>query len=245
MNVFLQVLTDLAGLGVSDAKTIISVVILASLLSLDNSLVVAAIAEKLPRHQEQKAIMFGLAAGIAFRLIALFAAGFIIEYPIVRTVGALYLVFIAWKHFWGPGGEEERHHAREHLGAAIVAIALADVAFSVDNVVATVAMSPKIAVVLVGTLVGGIAMIFTTKLVLVLIKRYQLLEGAAYGIVAFVGLTILAETCLHIDISETLKFCVVLGTTLSIIGYEELQHRLLHRKRVAARPEVAPRDRRQ
>lgn len=235
MSLFFQVLHDLATLGMADAKTIISVVILASLLSLDNSLVVAAIAEKLPRHQEQKAIVFGLAAGIAFRLIALFVAGFIIEYPIVKVVGALYLVYIAWSHFWGPEAEEQHHHAREHLGAAIVAITLADIAFSVDNVVATVAMSPKLAVVLVGTLVGGIAMIFTTKLVLVLLKRYHLLESTAYGIVAFVGLSILAEEWLHLEISETLKFAVVLGATVATIGYEELQHRRVHKARVAAK----------
>jgi YkoY family integral membrane protein len=230
-------ISQLGAVTMADFPTILSVIVLSSLLSLDNSLVVAAIADKLPRHQEQKAIVFGLAAGILFRLLALFAVGFIIQYPIVKVIGGLYLLYIAVKHFM-PKGPETVHHAKEALGAAIVAITLADMAFSVDNVVATIAMSPKLSVVLIGTIVGGIAMIFTTKLVLVLLKRYHLLEACAYAIVGFIGVVILLEEVpgllgmnLNIHVPSILKFIVVIGATVGTIAYEEMKHRKKHADR--------------
>lgn len=225
-----SIINSLGVVDMTDLPTIMSVIVLSSLLSLDNSLVVAAIADKLPRHQEQKAIFFGLSAGILFRLIALFAVGFVIKYPIIKIVGGVYLVYIAYKHFFVESAEQV-HHAKEALGAAIVAITLADMAFSVDNVVATIAMSPKLMVVLIGTIVGGIAMIFTTKLVLVLLKRYHLLEACAYAIVAFVGVVILLEELAHIHVSDTIKFVVVIGATVGTVIYEELQHRKIHAAR--------------
>ncbi|NOT16924.1 MAG: hypothetical protein HOP20_02505 [Sulfuriferula sp.] len=232
-----QIMQYLGYVDMTDMPTIISVIVLSSLLSLDNSLVVAAIADKLPRHQEQKAIIFGLSAGILFRLLALFVVGFIIKYPIIKIVGGLYLVYIAYKHFV-VDNEEATHHAREALGAAIIAITLADIAFSVDNVVATVAMSPKLMVVLIGTVMGGIAMIFTTKLVLKLLKRYHLLEACAYAIVAFIGAVILLEELpafvgwdVAIHVPDMLKFAVVIGATVGTVVYEEMQHRKIHNAR--------------
>ncbi|BBP01985.1 membrane protein [Sulfuriferula nivalis] len=234
---FEQVMQYLGYVDMSDLPTIISVIILSSLLSLDNSLVVAAIADKLPRHQEQKAVVFGLSAGILFRLMALFIVGFIVKYPIIKIIGGLYLLYLAYQHF-AVEGEEETHHAREALGAAIVAITMADIAFSVDNIVATVAMSPKLMVVLIGTVVGGIAMIFTTKLILKLLKRYHLLEACAYAIVAFVGAVILVEEAptyfglgFQIHIPDMLKFAVVIGAAVGTVAYEELQHRKIHNTR--------------
>lgn len=228
---FETMMSYLGHITMSDLPTILSVVILSSLLSLDNSLVVAAIANRLPEDQEQKAIVFGLSAGIVFRLLALFVVGFIVKYPIVKVIGGAYLIYIAYKHFF-IDSDEKIHHAKESLGAAIIAITLADMAFSVDNVVATVAMSPKLMVVLIGTVVGGIAMIFTTKLVLLLLKRYQLLEACAYAIVAFVGVDILLEELpvlfnwgFEIHIPDLLKFTVVIGATVGTIFYEELKHR--------------------
>jgi YkoY family integral membrane protein len=233
-----QVMQYLGYVDISDLPTILSVVILSSLLSLDNSLVVAAIADKLPRHQEQKAIIFGLSAGILFRLIALFIVGFIVKYPIIKIIGGLYLLYLAYQHFMAEGEDEATHHAREALGAAIIAITLADIAFSVDNIVATVAMSPKLMVVLIGTVVGGIAMIFTTKLVLKLLKRYHLLEACAYAIVGFVGAVILLEEVptyfdlgFQIHIPDLLKFAVVIGAAVGTVIYEELQHRKIHAAR--------------
>jgi YkoY family integral membrane protein len=230
-------ISQLGVVTMADLPTIVSVVVLSSLLSLDNSLVVAAIAGKLPKNQEQKAVVFGLTAGIIFRLLALLAVGFIIKYPIVKVIGGLYLLYIAVKHFMD-SGDDAVHHAKESLGAAIVAITLADMAFSVDNVVATIAMSPKLMVVLIGTIVGGIAMIFTTKLVLVLLKRYKLLEACAYAIVGFIGLVILLEEVppllgmgFNVHVPDMLKFIVVIGAAVGTIAYEEFQHRKIHNAR--------------
>ncbi|WP_298610194.1 hypothetical protein [uncultured Thiothrix sp.] len=228
---FENIMNYLGHVNMSDLPTILSVIILSSLLSLDNSLVVAAIANKLPEHQENKAIIFGLSAGIVFRLLALFVVGFIVKYPIVKVIGGVYLVYIAYKHFF-VDSDETIHHAKESLISAIIAITLADMAFSVDNVVATVAMSPKLMVVLIGTIVGGIAMIFTTELVLVLLKRYHLLESCAYAIVAFVGGVILLEEFpalfklgFEIHVPDLLKFGVVICATVGTILYEEFRHR--------------------
>jgi predicted tellurium resistance membrane protein TerC len=209
--------------GLTDIPMILSVIILASLLSLDNSLVVAAIASKLPVAQQKVATDVGLGIGIFLRLVALLVATWVIQYPAIKVVGALYLLYVAYKSLFGSDDEDGSVASPVSIFAATTAIILADCAFSIDNVVGTIAMSTNLSVILIGTLLGGIAMIVATRLVSILLQRYELLEKAAYVIVGFVGITILAEVFLHINISEILKFIVVVGITTLTIIYEEIR----------------------
>ena len=64
------------------------------LLSVDNSLAIAAMASRLPEHQQGRALNWGMAGAYGFRCICLLFASVILENYWVKLVGALYLIYL-------------------------------------------------------------------------------------------------------------------------------------------------------
>lgn len=217
----------------ADMMAFAIIIVLNGLLSMDNALVVAAMASKLPQHQQGKAIFLGIAMGAGMRVIALFFISFIIGNAYVKLLGGGYLVYIGLKFFWdrlraGDGGGHG-HDGKDTFGSALIAITLADVAFSVDNVVAIAAISSKLSVLIPGMIIGILIMAFATKLINdYLLVRYKLLEHAAYAIVAFVGLVIFLEHTYEIlpavpevHVNMGVKFGVIFAIVGGVVGFEE------------------------
>ena len=76
-------------------STVLSITVLELMLSVDNALVNASLAEELPERLQKKAIYIGIALGALFRFLCLFVATLIIENPLIKLVGALYLLWLA------------------------------------------------------------------------------------------------------------------------------------------------------
>lgn len=213
-----------------DIGLIVSIALLEGLLSVDNALVNASLAKGLPTAKEQNmAIRVGIALGAILRIVALFSATLIIQNPWVKLLGAGYLVWLAIKHLVlhkAEGGGDSEHGKHAKFWPVIRAIALADMAFSIDNVVAAVGMSPKFSIVVIGVLCGIVTMVFATQLMAVLIGRYPLLEKTAYAIVGFVGASIFAEDLLHLHMGEMTKFLVIIGSVFGTMAYQEINRRL-------------------
>ena len=102
----------------------------------------------------------------------------------------------------------------------IAQIALADIVFSIDNVISAVSFSDNIYIVMFGVGVGVISMLFITPILSRLIHKYKGMPQAAYAIVGLVGVALLVETLSHVHISEIIKFSVVLGIALFTVWYE-------------------------
>lgn len=73
---------------------IISLLIIEVLLSVDNALVNATLAESLPEEKRKKALRIGITLGAVFRIVALFLAALIIQNMWLKVLGGLYLVYI-------------------------------------------------------------------------------------------------------------------------------------------------------
>ncbi len=74
-------------------------IILEGLLSMDNALVLGLLARRLPRTLRPKALTYGLIGALAFRIIAIFAAAYILHWRFAKLLGGLYLIYVAAKHF--------------------------------------------------------------------------------------------------------------------------------------------------
>jgi predicted tellurium resistance membrane protein TerC len=83
----------LAGLS-----TIAGLVVLEGLLSVDNVLGIAALANELPEPQQRPAIRVGLALAYGFRVLALVAASWLATNTWVRWLGAGYLLWLMSAH---------------------------------------------------------------------------------------------------------------------------------------------------
>ena len=109
----------------------------------------------------------------------------------------------------------------------IFQIALADIVFSIDNVISAVSFSNNIYIVMFGVGIGVISMLFITPILSKLIHKYKGMPQAAYAIVGLVGVSLLVETLSEVHISEVTKFGVVLLISGFTVWYE---HSLALRK---------------
>ncbi len=176
---------------------IISLIIIEGLLSVDNALAIAAMASHLPKSQQELALKLGIFGAYLFRGICMALAGWIIENPWLKIGGAAYLIYLMCNHFTkSKGGESESSEGGgggRGLLSTIVAIEIMDLSLSVDNVVAAVAMSPKLWVVCTGVFIGILALRFVAGACIKLIAKFPILEESAFLLIGYVGLILVFE----------------------------------------------------
>ncbi len=185
----------------TDLFTILVLVVLEGLLSADNAIVLALMVLGLPKAEQGKALKYGLVGAFAFRFAATLAAVYLIQLAIVKLIGAGYLLYLPYKHFSNPAEGANRRSppkATPWLGmtafwATVVKVELTNLVFSIDSILAAVAMSPKKWVVLSGGILGIIAMRMVVGQVMALVERYPAIVDGAFIIIAWVGVKLLIE----------------------------------------------------
>jgi len=188
-------------LALSDLPTIGLLVLLEGLLSADNALVMAILVMGLPRSQQSRALRYGLVAAFLFRFIAVLLAAVLIRAAWVKLAGGAYLLYLAVQHFRRKDASESGRPIAaatpmwglSAFWATIVRVEFINVAFSVDSILVAVALSPKIAVVVTGGILGIIAMRVVAGELIALIRRYPAIVDGAFVIIGWVGAKLLLE----------------------------------------------------
>ena len=184
-----------------DFLVILLLVLLEGLLSADNAVVLAVLALGLPKHQRKRALRYGIVGAFAFRSLALIFGLYMIGVSLVKLAGAIYLLYLPFRHFFGKRDSEDRRsvpQARPWLGmspfwATVVKVELTDIVFAVDSIVVAVAISQKTWVVLTGGVLGIIAMRLVIGQLLTVVERYPVLVDGAFVIIAWVGARLLLQ----------------------------------------------------
>jgi YkoY family integral membrane protein len=185
----------------SDLLTVAMLVALEGLLSADNAMVLAVLVLGLPKHEQRKALRYGIIGAFAFRIIAILLAVYLIQISWVMLIGAAYLLCLPYNHFTGHGDATERRQpkaARPWLGlpafwATVAKVELTDIVFAIDSILVAVAMSNKQWVIITGGILGVIAMRLVIGQLLTLVNRYPTLVDGAFVIIAWVGIKLLLE----------------------------------------------------
>jgi YkoY family integral membrane protein len=185
----------------SDILTIALLVVLEGLLSADNAMVLAVLVLGLPPGQRKKALRYGIFGAFAFRTVATLFAVYMIRLSVVKLLGAGYLLWLPYRHFFRGGDAQERRSipaARPWLGltafwATVLRVELTDIVFALDSILVGVAMSPKLWVILTGGILGIIAMRLVIGQLLTFVERYPPLVDGAFIIIAWVGVKLLVE----------------------------------------------------
>lgn len=173
---------------VGAVPVIVSLIIIEGLLSVDNALAIAAMAKHLPEAQQKVALRLGIFGAYLFRGICMALAAWIIANPWIKIGGSVYLVYLMCKHFTEDAEADAVHDAgRGGLVSTIIAIEIMDLSLSVDNVVAAVAMSPKLWVVCTGVFIGILALRFVAGACIKLIDRFPILGDVAFLLIGYVG----------------------------------------------------------
>jgi YkoY family integral membrane protein len=90
-----------------DGVVIALLILLEGVLSIDNALVLALLAKRLPKNQQARALTYGLAGAFVFRFIAIGTASYLLRWRIVKLIGGGYLLWIALKHLLTKRSERE------------------------------------------------------------------------------------------------------------------------------------------
>ncbi|PFD28868.1 hypothetical protein CN285_29530 [Bacillus cereus] len=191
---------------------LIILILLEGLLSADNALVLAIIAKHLPEEQQKKAINIGLLLAFIFRIGAIFIISFLFHVWQVQAIGAAYLIFIALKHLLKKDNGEKEKKGKSY-NMTVAQIALADIAFAVDSILAAVALvidlpdtsmgeiggmdGAKFIVIIIGAIAGLIVIRYAAGFFVKLLTKRPSLEKAAMLLVGWVGVKLLMHTLAH------------------------------------------------
>jgi YkoY family integral membrane protein len=225
-----------------DLVTIGILIVLEGLLSADNAMVMAVMVLGLPARQHHKALQYGLIGAFAFRIITTLGAFWLIRLAFAKFIGGLYLLYLPYQHFWGSGqSTDERRQppkAKPWLGlsafwATVVRVELMNLVFSIDSILAAVAMSPKIRVVLAGGILGIVAMRIVVGKLLALIQKYPAIVDGAFIIIAWVGTKLLVEylhdeAIIQLEIPQWFSLTVIVSIFLASLVYARRQRALPH-----------------
>lgn len=228
--------------------TVLWLVFLEGLLSADNALVLAMMVRHLPKKEQKRALRYGIWGAFGFRFVAVALAKVLLDFWFLKLLGGAYLLYLAASHFVF-GGEEHEEAATRRFGSGfwgtVISVEIADIAFSIDSILAAVAMAEglpprvhgdaKFAIVLTGGVLGIITMRYVAGYFILLLERFKGLEAGAYALVAWIGLKLVVGG-LHdaklapIEINEWAFWAGI----LAIVAFG-----FLHRPRGKAHPSAA------
>ena len=202
---FNELLDQIANKPWASAGVVVNLILIESLLSVDNAAVLATMVLDLPKDQRPKALRYGIIGAYVFRGIALLFAAVLISIWWFKPLGGLYLVFLALRYFFKKKSPQETAMEevieqkrswlyRKTLGAlgpfwaTVVMVEVMDAAFSIDNVIAANAYSKNIILIWVGVFIGILAMRFVAQGFVKLLEKYPFLEVCAYSVIALLGI---------------------------------------------------------
>ena len=221
----------------SDLPTIGLLVVLEGLLSADNALVMAILVMGLPAGQQQRALRYGLVVAFALRILSVVLAAVLIKATWVKLAGGGYLLYLALTHFRNPATEEGQGMApaKPMLGlppfwATIVRVEAVNLAFSVDSILVAVALSPKISVVVLGGILGIIAMRIVAGELIAIIRKYPAIVDGAFLIIGWIGIKLLLE---YAHVIHWIDFEIPRTASLIVIGTIFLFSYLYARRKAA------------
>lgn len=209
MNEYLQQILDNPGASLA---IIGNLIIIESLLSVDNAAVLATMVMDLPEKQRNKALKYGIWGAYIFRGLAMIFAAFLITIWWLKPLGGLYLLYLVYDFWKGKQSETTEEDILDkksnwlyratvgslgNFWATVCLVELMDMAFSIDNVFAAVAFTPNIILVCTGVFIGILAMRFIAQWFVKLLGKYSFLETAAFTVIAILGVKLTLSIVEH------------------------------------------------
>ncbi len=198
---------------------ILSLILIESLLSVDNAAVLATMVMDLPKEERARALRYGIIGAYVFRGICLLLAEKLIQIWWLKPIGGLYLLYLTFSYFKGLYTEKDKTDDvldkkqnwfyRMTVGqigifwATVALVELMDLAFSLDNVFAAVAFVENyprpqgLYLVWIGVFIGILAMRFVAQAFVNLMERFPFLEAAAFIVIGILGVKLSLSLYIH------------------------------------------------
>ena len=204
--------------SVEASIVLLILVFLEAVLSADNAIALAAIAQGLEdKKLEGQALNIGLVFAYVLRITLLLTATWVQKFWQFELLGAGYLLWLVFQHFSSQEDEDNHHHGPRFtsLWQAIPVLAFTDLAFSLDSVTTAIAVSQETWLIITGTTIGVVTLRFMAGLFIRWLDEYENLEDAGYVTVAFVGLRLLLKVINDDLVPPQLLMVTAIGAILA------------------------------
>ncbi|WP_276804502.1 TerC family protein [Lactobacillus hominis] len=235
-----------------DWMMILTLILMECLLSVDNAVVLAAQTQVLPnKDQQRKSLVYGLWGAYLFRFIVIGIGTYLINFWEVKLLGGLYLFYLVYKYFYDVrhpekvAAEEKKKEANEKekvlkkgkhrlslFWRTVISIESMDIVFSIDSVLAALAMSNNPVVVLIGGMIGILCMRGVAEVIIKLMEIIPELQTMAYVLIAIIAVKLLVSLPpLNFKLPDTI-FAIIVFSTVAITIIFHYVRQARHGKRI-------------
>lgn len=223
-----------------DWMIILTLILMECLLSVDNAVVLAAQTQVLSNKAEQrKSLVYGLWGAYLFRFIVIGIGTYLINFWEIKLAGSIYLFYLAFKFFYDQRHpkqaaehekEKEEREAAHHKGKkkkrhvlslfwrTVISIESMDIVFSIDSVLAALAVSDNPVVVLIGGMIGILCMRGVAEIIIKLMDIIPELHPMAYLLIGIIALKLLlALPPLRFELPNTVFAIIVFAILILTI----------------------------
>lgn len=205
------------------------IILIDILLGGDNAIVIALACKNLPVEMRSKGILYGTIGAIIIRILLISFAVSLLTLPYLKVIGGLLLLWIGAKLLSDEGDDAGDIDGGDRLSTAIKTIIVADLAMSIDNVIAVASAAEqahadhKILLVTLGIMVSIPIVIWGSSIVLKMMDRIPGLVTGGAALLGYLGGSMIstdlaiADTVANLLPTSALHF-PELGLRLSLTG---------------------------
>lgn len=191
---------------------LLTLVVLEIVLGIDNLIFVAVLANKLPKHQRERARLLGLSFALIFRLGMLAGISWLVTLTqplfsvfdhdlsgrdLILLFGGLFLLLKATieLHERLEGKVNTSRSTRVHASfwAVVTQIVILDAVFSLDAVITAVGMVSQLPVMMLAVIIAMALMIMASKTLTEFVNKHPTVVMLCLGFLLMIGFSLVAE----------------------------------------------------
>lgn len=190
---------------------LLTLTMLEIVLGIDNIIFITILAGKLPREQQNKARLTGLAVAMISRILLLFSIVWIMKLTlplfsvfgqeisgkdIILVAGGLFLIgkstFEIHDKLEGEDGYKSGK-AVKSFANVIVQIMLLDIVFSLDSVITAVGMAEELIIMVLAVIISVGVMMVSAKSISDFVEKHPTVKMLALSFLLLIGVSLIAE----------------------------------------------------
>ncbi|AGW85877.1 TerC family integral membrane protein yceF [Blattabacterium sp. (Nauphoeta cinerea)] len=161
-----------------------------SILSIDNAAMLATMILNLKKEDRKKAIKYGIIGAYFFRILCLLFASILIKIWWLKPLGGIYLILVGLNHFFfkKKSISIKNEKVQNSFWKVIFLIEIMDLAFSIDNIFASVALSENIILIFLGVCIGILSMRLIAQFFVQLMEKFPELKHSSFFVIIVLGI---------------------------------------------------------
>ena len=170
------------------------------LLSADNAVALASLTKSLENAKDRsRALNLGITISLVLRILLIILSSFLLKYMFIRILAGTYLIYLFFANFinqLSDNNQNEDNEVRDdkRFIKIVALLSITDLAFSIDSITTAVAISDQYILVIIGAIIGVIALRFTSGIFLRLLDYFLNLEMAGYVAILIIGIKLILNT---------------------------------------------------